>query len=178
MGVAMTVFAQAEQPEQTEDKELEERYLYQWTDDKGIVHITDGLGKVPGTYRKSAVKIKQPEKDEAREGPQVRPPQNYSSVASDRGRAKAQWQQRMRGAKTRLAGAERRYRELQQRRDNLLTSWGGPASGRRTGLVEAEKIERKMRAVQREIQAARNEHDNVIPEQARKAGVPPGWLRE
>jgi hypothetical protein len=35
-----------------------------------------------------------------------------------------------------------------------------------------------MKGVQSEIDAARNDLDVVIPEEARKAGVPPGWLRE
>ena len=44
--------------------------------------------------------------------------------------------------------------------------------------MKAQKIEEEMQQVQREIDSARNEVENVIPEQARKAGVPPGWLRE
>lgn len=178
MCCALTVFAQAEQQEQTEVKELEPTYLYQWTDDEGISHITDGLGKVPEQYRKKAVRIDQPDQDETGDGPQVQRQQEYSSGSSDDARAKAQWQQRMRGAKIRLAAAERLYQELDQQRNELLRSWGGPASGRREGLVEAEKISQEMKAVQREIAAARNESEIVIPEEARKAGIPPGWLRE
>jgi hypothetical protein len=35
-----------------------------------------------------------------------------------------------------------------------------------------------MKQVQKEKDDARNEVEVVIPEAARKAGVPPGWLRE
>jgi hypothetical protein len=35
-----------------------------------------------------------------------------------------------------------------------------------------------MKEVQKQIDEARNMVDVVIPEEARKAGVPPGWLRE
>jgi hypothetical protein len=180
MGFAMTVCAQTEQHERTEmeEKELKKRYLYQWTDDKGISHITDGLGKVPETYRENAKRIEQPKKDEVQDGRQVPQKRGYDSRTSNSGRAKAQWQQRMRGAKARLAAAEKRYQVLEQRRNELLRSWGGPASGRRAGPVEAEAVEREMKGVQREIEAAKNERDNVIPEAARKAGIPPGWLRE
>jgi len=180
-GFAMTVFAQADQPAQTEDKELQKNYLYQWTDDKGIVHITDGLGKVPQQYRDKAMKLTQPKQESVDQGQQVQErsvyPSGAGSEAADAA-AKGVWQQRMREAKTRLADAEKRYQELDQRRNELLRSWGGPASGRLAERAEAEKIEQEMKDAQREIDAARNDVDIVIPDEARKQGIPPGWLRE
>jgi hypothetical protein len=35
-----------------------------------------------------------------------------------------------------------------------------------------------MKQVQKEIDDTRNRINVVIPEEARKAGIPPGWLRE
>jgi hypothetical protein len=35
-----------------------------------------------------------------------------------------------------------------------------------------------MKEVRKEIDEIRRELDEAIPEEARKAGVPPGWLRE
>jgi hypothetical protein len=177
MSFTVTVFAQVAEHEQIEEKEPEKRYLYQWTDDKGVVHISDGLGKVPEEYRADAVRIDQPDEDETGVKSPVRQRQNSYTGTTDV-RAKARWQQRIRAAKKRLTAAERRYQKLDQKRNELLGSWGGPASGRRAGVVEAEKVELEMKEVQREIDAARNERDIVIPEEARKAGIPPGWLRE
>jgi hypothetical protein len=42
----------------------------------------------------------------------------------------------------------------------------------------AEQIDKALPEVQKEIDRARREIDVVIPEEARKAGIPPGWLRE
>lgn len=181
MGSAVTVFAQADRQAQTEDEEHQKSYLYQWTDDKGIVHITDGLGKVPKTYRDKALKLTQPNKEDVDQGQQVQQKSVYPSGAeSESANAvmKGVWQQRMRAAKQRLAGAEKRYQELDQRRNELLRSWGGPASGRQTERIEAEEIEQDMKDAQKEIDEARQDVDVVIPEEARKAGIPPGWLRE
>jgi len=180
MGFAMTVYAQAGQQAQTGDKELKESYLYQWTDEKGVVYITDDLNKVPKVYRDKALKLTQP-KTEGVDQKQVQQKSGYSSGSGSEAAdaaGKAVWQQRMRGARQRLEAAEKRYHELDQRRNELLQSWGGPASGRLDTRTDADSVEQEMKGVQGEIDAARNDLDVVIPEEARKAGIPPGWLRE
>ena len=181
MSFAMTVFAQADSQVQTEDKEQQRSYLYQWTDDKGLVHITDSLGTVPKQYRDKAIKLKQPKKEKTDQGQQVQQESTYPSGAeSDAADAlgKREWQQRMREAKQRLGSAEKRYRELNQRRNELFRSWGGPASGRLVDSTEVEKIDQEIKDAQIQIDEARNDIDVVIPEEARKKGIPPGWLRE
>ena len=182
LSFAMTVHAQEDQQAQTEKKEVKQSFLYQWTDEKGGVHIADSLDKVPKGYRDKAVKLNQPNKEDADQGQQVQQqksgsPSGTNAEAADAA-VKAVWQQRMRDARQRLADSKKRYEELVQRRDEQLRSWGGPASGQLEGRVEAEEIEQEMKEVQKEIDGARNDIDVVIPEQARKAGVPPGWLRE
>jgi hypothetical protein len=180
-GFAVTVFAQADPQAQTGDREHQNNYLYQWTDDKGIVHITDGLGKVPKQYREKAIKLKQPKKEDIDQGQQVQQESIYPSGAESEAAdavVKRVWQQRMREAKQRLEAAEKRHHELDQRRNELLRSWGGPASGHLAERTEIENIDQEIRDVQREIDEARNEVDVVIPEEARKEGIPPGWLRE
>jgi cellobiose-specific phosphotransferase system component IIA len=180
-GVAMTVFAQADPQAQTGDKELPKSYLYQWTDDKGVVHITDSLGKMPKQYRDKAIKLMEPKKEDVDQGQQARQKSVYpSGSASEAADAvvKGAWQRRMREAKQRLADAEKSYQELDQRRNELLRSWGGVASGHLAERTEAENIEREMKDAQREIGEAHNDIDVVIPDEARKEGIPPGWLRE
>ena len=70
----------------------------------------------------------------------------------------------MRDARERLAEAEQKYQVLVQRRDELLRSWGGPASGRLDERIEADKVEQEMKEVQKEIDKDRNDIDVVIPE--------------
>jgi hypothetical protein len=167
--------------QQAEDKELHKSYLYKWTDDKGVVHITDGLGSVPQKYRDKALKVEQPKKEDGNEGQQVQQgtsspsSSNEEELEEDR---KAEWQQRVLEARHRVAEAEQRYRALDQKRQETVGKWGGPASGHLEGPMEAEQIDREMEAAKKEIDDARHNLEVVIPEEARKAGVPPGWLRE
>jgi hypothetical protein len=170
-----TVFAQADQQKQAEVKKS---YLYKWIDDKGVSHITDGLGKVPKRYRDRAVQMESQNTDETPAVPQVLQGSGYSDQTEIDHERKLEWQDRMRDARKRLADAEQRYRELDRKRTEALEKWGGVASGHLEGREEANSIEQEMRQTQQEIDAARNQVENVIPDEARKAGVPPGWLRE
>jgi len=173
-------FAQSENQQQVNET-ASTSILYQWTDDKGNVHVTDNLGNVPERYRSKARKL---EKATGNEGYSEQKMQEVSGSSASQvqegmdDEKKTEWQQRMKEARQRLADAEKRYRELDQKRNELLGAWGGVASGRLDDRMQAQQLEQEMQQVQQEIEKAQNEVQNVIPEQARKAGVPPGWLRE
>ena len=161
--------------------EEQKSYIYQWTDGTGVVHITDSLDKVPKPYQSNARRLEAaPEEGAApdRSRQQGTAPSAGSAEEEHEARQKALWQQRLSGAKQRLAGAEQRYRELEQRRTALLGQWGTPAYAPPAARIEAERLSEEMKGVQKEIDNARNEVEVVIPEEARKAGVPPWWLRE
>jgi DNA repair exonuclease SbcCD ATPase subunit len=182
LALLVTVFFVSAQTRAQEGNNERKSYLYEWTDDSGVVHITDKLGNVPEQYRAQARKREESRKSEAGGGQQTQRvtggpsgPEGEEETEESR---KAEWQDRIREWKTRLAQAEKRYRELDQQRTELLMSWGGPAYGPIENKVKAEQIEQQMKEIQKQIDEARNMLDVVIPEEARKAGVPPGWLRE
>jgi len=168
---------------QGEKKQEEQKsYIYQWTDGKGVVHITDDLNKIPTSYRSNARRLESTPGGEAvqsqpsQEG--VNAPFGDSEEHELQADQKEAWQKRLSMEKKKLADAEQRYHELENRRNLLLQSWGGVASGRIEDRVEADRIDQEMQKVQQEINDARNQIEVVIPNEARKAGVPPGWLRE
>jgi hypothetical protein len=173
--------AQTNPQSQSESREQQKSYLYQWTDDRGVVHVTDDLGTVPKKYRNKALRIEESTggSEEAAQSQQqlTRPSRTESDDDLDQER-KAEWQQRLKQARKRVADAQRRYQDLDLKRNELLTRWAGGASGNIGVKLEADRIEQEMKTVQQEIEDARNELENVIPDEARKAGVPPGWLRE
>ncbi len=162
-----------------ETKKEVKRHIYEWTDDKGNVHITDDSGEVPERYRAKTRTIEMPR------GQEVSPSQEAGNASSEEGSAgeqeaasKAAWQQRLRDGKKKLADAQKSYHELEQKRQESLGQWGGPASGHLEGRAEADRIAQEMEAVQKKIDEARDMVEKVIPEEARRAGIPPGWLRE
>jgi len=180
--LSAAIFSIGAQTRAQEGSNERKSYLYTWTDDSGGVHITDGLGNVPEQYRPKARKTEDSRKGEAGQGQQTqnvtggtaRPESEEETEES----LKAELQDRIQEWKTRLDQAEKRYRELDQQRTELLMSSGGPAYGPIENKVKAEQIAQEMKEVEKQIDEARNMLDVVIPEDARKAGVPPGWLRE
>jgi len=179
VSVILFAAASAQTGDQTENKEAKKRYLYEWTDREGGVHITDDLGEVPKRYRPKARKVEMPKGQEVSPGQQDTAGPGFSDTEAQEAAAKAAWQSRMREWKKRLADAEQRYAELDQQYKDTLGMWGGAAaSGHLEVKAEAERIAQQMKDVQRDIDEAKNMIADVIPEEARRAGVPPGWLRE
>jgi len=174
MVFAPAAFAQTD--DQAGNTDVKKHYLYEWTDSKGGVHITDDLGEVPKRYRSKARKIETPKGQEQVQGRT----QSSSGAATEQQEtaSKAVWQQRIQDWKEQLADAQKRYRDLDQKRRDALGMWGGSATGHLEGRAEAEKIQKEMDEVQLDIDEAKNMIETVIPEEARKAGIPPGWLRE
>ena len=162
------------------------RYLYQWKDEQGVVNVTDSLDKVPPKYRSRATQLLQPgagKEEPRREETQER----VQSQDLDAGTAqdqeeirKAEWQQRMLDAKRRLTAAEDRYGQIEQRRNELASKSGssGAALPTQEMLDEMNRLEGELARARIDVDRARNEVDVVIPDEARKADVPPGWLRE
>ena len=183
--IVMTPFVQAggasvgQEQGREKGKEQEKHILYEWTDSKGGVHITDQPGTIPERYRSTVHQVETPsrEKNESIEQ-HSEPDIGISGNAEDEADLKAAWQQRMRKAKQHLSDLEQEYRELDQKRNEELGRWGGVASGHLENKEEAERIGQEMKRIQQEINDARNEIDVVIPDEARRAGIPPGWLRE
>jgi len=159
-------------------------YLYQWTDDKGVMHMTDTLNNVPEAYRKKARKMETGKGGEGTGGQQLQRENSpvdaeSSEEAEDAEEAgKAEWQQQIKTWKSKLARAENHYQELDQQWKTLYGRWGGAAYSPPETKLQVQQIQQEMETTKQEIDEARNMIDVVIPERARKAGVPPGWLRE
>jgi hypothetical protein len=178
--VCSSVFAETDPKAASQSEEPKKHFLYEWTDNTGNLHITDALGKVPEQYRSHMRTREVKAESPANQGPDMQgrhaPSPRFDSNNEDAG--KAQWQSRLREWKQRLENAEQRHQSLEQERNALFRAWGSAALAPIENRLKAEKIEQEMKGVQKEIERAKNMIEEVIPEEARKAGVPPGWLRE
>lgn len=172
--------AAAQTATQQADKEKNQRYLYEWKDATGTVHITDNLGDVPEQYRRQVRKrVEQPAKEEAGRQEQVTPQfEPQPEEESDQEAKKAEWQQRLLDWKERLANAEKRYKALEEERSTIIMTGGVMTYAPPAYRVRAAELEEEMSQAQKDIEEARNMINVVIPDEARKAGIPPGWLRE
>lgn len=162
------------------------RYLYQWKDERGVVNVTDSLDKVPPKYRSQATQRLQPgadkeeqRREETREREQSQVLDAGTSQDQDELK-KAEWQQRMHDAKRRLADAEDRYSQIELRKNELASKWGASGASLPTqeAINEMNRLEGELVRAKIDAEKARNEVEVTIPDEARRAGIPPGWLRE
>jgi chromosome segregation ATPase len=103
-----------------------------------------------------------------------------TAYAQDDAALKSEWQNRVLDAKKRLADAEGRLAEVDQKKNDLTSQWGasGAALPPQDVMDEINRVEAEHKAAADAVTSLRNEIDTVIPEEARKAGIPPGWLRD
>jgi hypothetical protein len=156
--------------------------LFTWTDKDGVVHMTDSLDKVPNEYRSRAQRTGNGASSPA-VVPEVQspiPPATSNQGGGNDAALKAQWQSRMLDAKRKLQNAENNYQQLEKRKSDFQAQWGssGSALPPQNVLDQMKELDVDMSHAKAEIDNARDQINNVIPDEARRAGIPPGWLRE
>jgi len=161
-----------------------ETTIFRWKDDQGMVHVTDSLDKVPEQYRSQINKYDTSRPADAGGSqqatqPSAQPGDKASTGAGDDGQ-KAALQAQLRAAKQKLAAAEGHQRSLQQRKAQLASEWGsaGAALPPQNVVDEMKQIDAELKRNDQEMAEAQRAIDVDIPDAARKAGVPPGSLRE
>lgn len=150
------------------------REMYRWTDENGVVHLTDNVEKIPEKYRGRAEVVPLPPDRPKKEPPPVDPaPFLFEEQTDEAGRGKEWWQaeqkrweERRRHAGGRIDALNQELRELQFR--HPLT---GPP------VDERDRIEQEIAFEEDKKREADRMLNEVLPEKARKAGVSPGWLR-
>jgi hypothetical protein len=155
-----------------------EQFVYKWTDDNGVVHMTDDPSKVPGKYRNKTLKQRaEPAGEEVQEQPQREAvgPAPESSVPSDQefeqNLRKDEVQQRYLDWKDKLQRAEQRLQSLQQQRADLVGRWGSLAVAPLAVRDEVSQVDKSLQDTQAAIDEARHMLEVVLPDDARKAGV-------
>jgi outer membrane murein-binding lipoprotein Lpp len=104
----------------------------------------------------------------------------YSPAESHGGAGtQEQWQQRMSSARGAVSNAESRIASLQAKVNKLESdfyAWDDPAY--RDGVIKPawDQVLADLQAAQQGLEAAKQRLAD-LEEEARKAGVPPGWLR-
>jgi len=152
---------------------------YRWTDKDGNVGYADSLQKVPSQYRQAAKRVdKESSTDSSTKPFQVvpSPPQSYPGPPSvDTEQSYAAWRDRMREAradlehlKTQREAAQKDYERL--RAELYVRAFGDPQADARYRARLAELDE--------QISQKEYEVTTTIPDEARKAGIPPGVLNQ
>jgi hypothetical protein len=170
--------------------------VYKYVDKKGTVHYTDDPDQLPEPQRSKVLreleeKIRKEQerrrklKEQGLEDPEERLPPAPKPAPSgphpaterleSRKASKKAWEARADKARELVAKLEKKCEDLKTERDinnrDRLTA-ARPGAGRRYRKALAA-----YQACQKALETARNYLEVELPEEARKAGVPPGWIR-
>jgi hypothetical protein len=182
--LAVLDLAPAQTDPAPEPRPAPERFVYQWTDNNGVVHMTDDPGQVPKKYLNKSLKKKaEPQAEESQERPQgeavkTAPESTSSDLEFEQRLRRDEWQQRYLDWKDKLRRSAQQLQSLQQRRADLIAQWGSPAVAPPAVREEVGQVDKSLKDTQAEIDEARHMIEEVLPDEARRAGVPPGWQRE
>jgi hypothetical protein len=132
----------------------------QWIDGDGVVRLTDNPAKIPRT---------DPLRVLAADGQALSSSEDLDLAGHNR----AWWKQRVQEWRNRKANAEGKLADARDRlrRERFLDANVGTYLRQQEILAEISAYEEQIREAERMI-------EEELPEEARKAGAPPGWLRE
>ncbi len=175
----------------------------QWTDENGAVGFTDNVLAVPPQERGDVV----PRQSRESARSFAVPPRNRTTGVSqdvdatfsesapseskdgkalsgedqvDPRRNRDYWRERIQVAKAKVEELRAERLALEQKLDE--STYGmwltfGPGASNLEQREEMPNIEQDIKELDHEIERLENEVTMVIPREARRAGVPPGWLR-
>ena len=159
--------------------------IYQWTDENGNVGFTDDLSKIPEKYRSSAVIEREvpAETDEENKGGEMPteeqglelpPEQPQVPEVDDAGHDRSYWENRIKELRDQQVALAEQKAKLEQE-VNVMSNPLIYNTAQDKQLLQEKR--NKLESVDRQIEENEHQLNNVIPEEARRLNVPPGWLR-
>lgn len=167
--------------------------VYQWTDSNGAIHFTDDPGKIPKKYHGTVQEVVRPPDEESEPDgapapeaqptkPRPRPTptpgsdsrQSTPSEAVDaHGHSQAWWQQRVKEWQDKKVEAQAKLADAQERlgRERFLNATTG-------NMKRIQEISAEVLTYEEQIREAEKMLTEELPDEARKAQAPPGWLRD
>jgi hypothetical protein len=165
--------------------------VYQWTDADGAIHFTDDPGKIPKKYHHTVKEVQPPDEPGEENGstsaapatpprptsPPKRasePSQSAPSEAVDaRGHNEAWWRQRVQEWQDKKTDAQAKLADAQERlgRERFLNATTG-------NMKRVQDISAEVAMYEEQIREAERMLTEELPDEARRAQAPPGWLRD
>jgi hypothetical protein len=161
---------------------------YQWVDEKGTVHFTDDVGKIPEKYQDQVKKKKSP--DEPTPSSSIKSPTDKARPAPDAagvekkdilGRGEDWWRDKAMEWKQKLIKAQKDYADaqtaLKAKDKELGDAKFKPKSFQRKLQDEIKILEEKVNAQKNQVDEAKNMLEKVLPRQAEEYRADPSWVR-
>jgi hypothetical protein len=158
--------------------------MYQWTTPDGTIGLTDDPGRIPDQYRATAKPYQNPETRPSVKQPPAgaTAPEASSSVATNapaaadvdqNGHNRAWWRERIQSLTNERADLTSQRDALNQKY-NQLHYFGRETIEERT---LQQTLRKQLDDLTQGIDDINHQLTSGLPDEARQAGAPPGWLR-
>jgi len=160
--------------------------FYQWTTPDGEIGLTDDPGRIPPKYRATAkpyvspgetpVSTVQPTAKSAqtqRSAPATGPAES-TPLLDHNGHDRAWWQARVHELKAQRAELVDQRKQV-EKKSNEIQYFGRQTYGE---LNEVQKLRDQINDIGDQIKVIDQQLAHDLPNEARQAGAPPGWLRD
>ncbi len=165
--------------------------IYRWVDEKGTIHYADDLTLVPERYREHVQKRKPPQESSPSPsippspgppGTEARPSSESSSDRRDLvGRDEQWWRAKVKEWEDKFQNAQNNYDKTYQawksKEKELEDSKFKPDSLKRKIRAEIKDLEEKTKALEKEVNEAREMLEKVLPREAEENRADPDWLK-
>ena len=164
--------------------------VYKWTDKKGTVHFTDEKDSIPEKHQKKVKKIKFQSKVKKNsnklpviesESNKNKPKKKKTSYKPkwqiEESKLKAEWKEKVSKKIDHLNKKKSKFNIKQIEYNELLLKLKTrkfPSNLK----YKIAALETEISILKKELAEINNYIKNKLPKEARKAGIPPGWLRE
>jgi hypothetical protein len=160
--------------------------IYQWVDEKGVLHFTDDLSMVPERYLNQVQK-----KNTSPEPPPLPPPpitkekKEVPKLGSERkdllGRGEEWWRTKAKELNEKLLNANQNY-------DTAYAAWKAKEKELEDSKAKGKSLRRKLKAEikllednvkerERQKEEAKNMLEKVLPKEAEQFNADPDWIK-
>ncbi|TAK01565.1 MAG: DUF4124 domain-containing protein [Candidatus Manganitrophaceae bacterium] len=147
--------------------------IFRWLDQDGTPHFTDNPSKIPPAYRNRAEVLSIP--DQPTQEEPIAPLDSFDLLpqTDSEGRDEPWWREQIQTWRSRKEEAALKLSEAEEKLGRLQFDQEAPSY--RT--AETNRLRQEVEKYKQEVRQAQEMLEIVLPDEARKAGVPPGWLR-
>ncbi len=153
--------------------------VLKWVDEQGVVHYTDDGASVPEKYRGQIERRELPEGKETSLGTAGETKATTGGPQDRHGRGEDYWARRTKEVKEQLDRAYKEYERVRLEYNDLIAQYNNAHSRaqKRQYQKRIESLQDELNRRRADIDKTRELLENVLPEEAGRAGAPAEWVK-
>jgi hypothetical protein len=154
--------------------------VYKWVDEKGTVHFTDDVTKIPENQRPKTDKIGVSEESAGRVEGESSPKAKPDAYKDVLGRGEDYWKNRVEDWKKRIKSAQEKIEQTRVKYNELTEKFNDSKSSAERNQLrkERDQVKQEMDQYKNKIEEAKLALEKKIPEEAELYKAKPEWIKQ